>query len=105
MALDILCIAVVGFCGFRGARTGVLRQVLRVLCLILAFIVAWLLVGRVSSFISRQLQISSSLCLVISGLAIWVLSYVALRMLALHPEQAAAHVQRWLGARAEYLVA
>jgi hypothetical protein len=26
-------------------------------------------------------------------------------MLALHPEQAAAHVQRWLGARAEYLVA
>ena len=30
---------------------------------------------------------------------------VALRMLASHPEQAAAHVQRWLGARAEYLVA
>ncbi|MBK9244926.1 MAG: ATP-dependent DNA helicase RecG [Burkholderiales bacterium] len=30
---------------------------------------------------------------------------VALRMLAGHPVQAAAHVQRWLGARAEYLVA
>ncbi len=30
---------------------------------------------------------------------------VALKMLALHPEQAAAHVKRWLGARAEYLVA
>ncbi len=30
---------------------------------------------------------------------------VALQMLACHPEQAAAHVQRWLGARAEYLVA
>ncbi len=30
---------------------------------------------------------------------------VALQMLARHPEQAAAHVQRWLGARAEYLVA
>ncbi len=30
---------------------------------------------------------------------------VALRMLAGHPAQAAAHVQRWLGARAEYLVA
>ena len=29
----------------------------------------------------------------------------ALRMLARHPAQAAAHVQRWLGARAEYLVA
>jgi len=30
---------------------------------------------------------------------------VALRMLASYPAQAAAHVQRWLGARAEYLVA
>ena len=30
---------------------------------------------------------------------------VALQMLARHPEQAVAHVQRWLGARAEYLVA
>jgi ATP-dependent DNA helicase RecG len=30
---------------------------------------------------------------------------VALQMLARHPAQAAAHVQRWLGARAEYLVA
>jgi ATP-dependent DNA helicase RecG len=30
---------------------------------------------------------------------------VALKMLASHPEQAAAHVKRWLGARAEYLVA
>jgi ATP-dependent DNA helicase RecG len=29
----------------------------------------------------------------------------ALKMLAAYPEQAAAHVQRWLGARAEYLVA
>jgi len=30
---------------------------------------------------------------------------VALQMLASYPEQAAAHVQRWLGTRAEYLVA
>ncbi len=30
---------------------------------------------------------------------------LALTMLARYPEQAAAHVQRWLGARAEYLVA
>jgi ATP-dependent DNA helicase RecG len=30
---------------------------------------------------------------------------VALQMLARHPAQAAAHVQRWLGTRAEYLVA
>jgi len=30
---------------------------------------------------------------------------VALQMLARHPQQAAAHVQRWLGGRAEYLVA
>jgi ATP-dependent DNA helicase RecG len=30
---------------------------------------------------------------------------VALQMLARYPERAAAHVQRWLGARAEYLVA
>jgi ATP-dependent DNA helicase RecG len=30
---------------------------------------------------------------------------VALRMLAEHPEAAARHVQRWLGSRAEYLVA
>jgi ATP-dependent DNA helicase RecG len=30
---------------------------------------------------------------------------VAVRMLAAHPEQAAVHAQRWLGARAEFLVA
>jgi len=30
---------------------------------------------------------------------------LALQMLARYPEQAAAHVQRWLGARADYLVA
>jgi ATP-dependent DNA helicase RecG len=30
---------------------------------------------------------------------------VALQMLARHPQLAAAHVQRWLGARADYLVA
>ena len=30
---------------------------------------------------------------------------VALRMLALHPQRAAAHVQRWLGERADFLVA
>jgi len=94
MVLDILCVVIVSFCGFRGTRTGVLRQMLRAVCLIAAVIVAWLFVGYVGGFIARQLQISSSFCFVVSALGLWLAAYVALRMIAYHVDKSVGFTRK-----------
>ena len=82
MALDIFCVLVIVFLTVTGYFAGIVRQILYIVCLIGAFILARPATPYVGAFLASQTQMSPATCYVCSCFLAWLVVYIILRLVA-----------------------